>query len=604
MLNHLAAYPAKRAGSHLSIAQSKEKPSDMPSRRKPSRLTSLQSKILGLVLIPLVVIAAATVSLSALQQHDSTNKSLAAQKKQLVDARKEQVQGIVESAYSTIKPMLNNPALSRAEKRQQAYTLLQSARFDGNNYLWAYDYNGVVTVLGDDESAIGEDHYQMQSDNGTYIVQGMIETGRNSNGFYRYDWKYPGTQDTQAKQSYVVNVPELGWVMGAGAYMNDIDKAMAAARGRAEETLRSSIFTAALLSLGVFILVALVVIWLVRRLVRPINQTASAMRDIAQGRGDLTQRLEVATRDEIGTLAEQFNAFVSRMQRTLLDVRRSVQEVHLAANEMAQGSEELASRTEQSASNLQETSSSMEEITSTVRHSSEAALQANQLATSTVTVARQGGEAMDEVEQTMEDLSSSASRISEIIVMIDGIAFQTNILALNASVEAARAGEHGRGFAVVASEVRNLASRSAEASSEIRSLIDTAVTHTQTGSDTVKRTGDIIREIVGSVTQVTDVIAEISAGAKEQSAGIGQVNTAVAEMDTMTQQNASMVQQSSSTAESMRDQAGRLSNLINTFVLGDDAALHGSAPRNAPFQPTSQNSLPSSASRDDDWEEF
>ncbi|GAA3909737.1 hypothetical protein GCM10022228_20650 [Halomonas cibimaris] len=573
--------------------------------RSARRFSGLQSKILSLVLIPLLLVTAVLVAAFALGQQAATRQAVAEQRSQLIQARKDKVKSIVESTYSAIRPIVNDRTLGRQAKRQQVYRLLQNVRFDGDNYVWAYDYDGTSTVRGGDAGFVGTNRYDMQDQDGTYIVQDLIETGRSGGGFYRYRWEHPQTGEVGPKQSYIMNIPALGWVMGAGVYTHDIERIMAGVRADANDTMQKSMFTAVLVALGLFLAAALTAAWLVRRLVRPINRTAEAMRDIAQGRGDLTQRLEVTTRDEIGALAEQFNAFVTRMQQTLLDVRRSVYQVHHGASEMAQGSEELATRTEQAASNLQQTSSSMEEITSTVNHSAESAQQANQLATSTVAVARQGGEAMDEVEQNMDNLSDSAARISEIITMIDGIAFQTNILALNASVEAARAGEHGRGFAVVASEVRNLASRSAEASSEIRDLISTAVTHSQHGSEAVKRAGATIREIVQSVTQVTDVIAEISAGAKEQSAGIGQVNTAVTEMDTMTQQNASMVQQTSSTAESMRDQAAHLSELVDTFVLGDDDANPVPHRPAAPSPAARTRPAPAlSHSAQDDWEEF
>jgi methyl-accepting chemotaxis protein len=355
--------------------------------------------------------------------------------------------------------------------------------------------------------------------------------------------------------------------------------------------------------------------WGAIHITRPIRRTADAMRDIAEGRGDLTRRLTVESNDEIGNLATQFNAFVSRMQETLLDVRRSSASVHDATGHMSQSADELATRTEQAAANLQETSASMEEITSTVNHSADNAQQANQLVLSTAAVAHQGEDAMGQVETTMQDINDSATRISEIITMIDSIAFQTNILALNASVEAARAGEHGRGFAVVAQEVRTLASRSSDASREIRGLIDTSVKHTQSGAELVRNAGSTMREIVASVAKVTDVIGEITAGAKEQSAGIGQINTAVAEMDTMTQQNATMVQESTTAAADMRRHAEHLSGLINSFVLGEDAsqpgfkrpALSSSSPARQAPAPRSQASAPARTpvtSTDDDWEEF
>jgi methyl-accepting chemotaxis protein len=182
---------------------------------------------------------------------------------------------------------------------------------------------------------------------------------------------------------------------------------------------------------------------------------------------------------------------------------------------------------------------------------------------------------MQEVSTTMTDISSSGSKIGDIITMIDSITFQTNILALNASVEAARAGEHGRGFAVVASEVRTLASRSSDASKEIRALIDESVAHTHAGSQLVAGASEKIDAIHESVTRMSDVMAEISAGAIEQSAGIGEVNTAVTEMDGMTQQNAAMVQQTSSAASGMRQHAGKLNELINSFVLGEETNRTG-----------------------------
>lgn len=320
---------------------------------------------------------------------------------------------------------------------------------------------------------------------------------------------------------------------------------------------------------------------------RAIRQVTERIRDITEGDGDLTARIESSRKDEIGALAHQFNAFILRIDKILQAVRSSTLSVHHASNEIAKSSQDLASRTEQTAANLQETSASMEEITAAVSNTSEATDQANQLVQTTVGVARKGHEAMRQVESTMDEISASASQINEIISLIDGIAFQTNILALNASVEAARAGEHGRGFAVVAQEVRTLASRSSDASRDIRELIDTSVARTQSGSSLVKSTGRTMQEIVESIERITDVIGEISAGAREQSQGIGQVNTAVTELDNMTQHNASLVEESSSAADEMREQVERLNALIASFRLSDDASATQGVP-----------SLPASHERD------
>ncbi|QOR39160.1 HAMP domain-containing protein [Billgrantia diversa] len=306
-----------------------------------------------------------------------------------------------------------------------------------------------------------------------------------------------------------------------------------------------------------------------RQVLSPIRRTTLAMADIAQGKGDLTQRLKVDSRDEVGQLAVQFNAFVERMQNTLLQVRENARMVLAGSGDIADGTQELSSRTEQAAANLQETSASMEEIHSTVSHTAQASEQANGLAVNAAGVAERGSEAMTEMSSKMAAIDESANKISNIIGLIDSIAFQTNILALNASVEAARAGEHGRGFAVVAQEVRNLASRSSDAAKDIRHLIDTSVKHTQEGNTIVQGVEKRMEELRQSVIQVSDVISEITAGAREQTAGIEQVNTAVAEMDTMTQQNAAMVSQSARLAATMHENASRLDVLMSEFVLGD-----------------------------------
>ncbi|MFQ3786198.1 methyl-accepting chemotaxis protein [Halomonas sp. A29] len=551
------------------------------SAPKASFALSLQARLLLLVLLPLLVTTVSLVVIDAYSRSQDSRINLEHQRELLIDTRKSGVRDVVESAHSAIQPILQASGLSDTEKRERAAGILRAIRFEGGNYVFAYQHDGLNVVTAPMPEREGTNMIGVQAPDGAYIIRDLITVARQGGGFYEYPWEYPGTRSIETKYSYSVNVPEFDWMLGAGVYATDIDAAMVSARAQAASELRHSILTSALLGLGLFVIVAIVSIWLVRRTVAPIRRTAEAMRDIAKGQGDLTRRLTVESRDEIGELAAQFNAFVSRMQDTLRDVRRSTASVNQAAEEIAQSSDELATRTEQAAANLQETSASMEEITATVNHSAESAEQANQLVVATSQVAREGEVAMQRVERTMADIDTSSGRIAEIIKLIDSIAFQTNILALNASVEAARAGEHGRGFSVVAQEVRTLASRSGDAAREIRSLIDTSATHTREGTNIVKQAGETMRELVASVARVSDVIAEISAGAKEQNAGIGQINTAVAEMDTMTQQNAAMVQQSSTVAGDMRHHAQHLSELVGTFILGEDGPAQPKAAQRA-----------------------
>ncbi|MFN4266871.1 MAG: methyl-accepting chemotaxis protein [Aquabacterium sp.] len=287
-----------------------------------------------------------------------------------------------------------------------------------------------------------------------------------------------------------------------------------------------------------------------------------ALQHIANG--DLTYR--VATSQHEGLLGE-LQKTQQRLQDLVSEVRDSTNSIHTASAEIAVGSQDLSMRTEQTASSLQQTASSIMQLTDAVKHSADAARQANQLAVSATEVAQRGGEVVSQVVSTMGDINASSQKISDIIGVIDGIAFQTNILALNAAVEAARAGEQGRGFAVVASEVRSLAQRSATAAKEIKTLIGASVDKVEGGARLVADAGQTMNEIVASVQRVTDIVAEISHSSQEQSEGIMQVNHAIAQLDQMTQQNAALVEQSAAAAESLKDQGTRLSGVVGTFRL-------------------------------------
>jgi methyl-accepting chemotaxis protein len=258
---------------------------------------------------------------------------------------------------------------------------------------------------------------------------------------------------------------------------------------------------------------------------------------------------------------------IERIGSAMSQVQESVSNMQRASCEIAAGNQDLSARTEQTASSLQQAASSLEQLTGAVKQSADSAHQANQLASTAAEVAARGGSVVSQVVATMDEINTSSKKIADIIGVIDGIAFQTNILALNAAVEAARAGEQGRGFAVVASEVRSLAQRSAEAAKEIKGLIGASVERVESGSKLVADAGSTMSEIVASVQRVSDIIGEISAASMGQSDGIGQVNTTVTQLDRMTQQNAALVEESAAAAESLREQAQRLTSVVGAFRL-------------------------------------
>jgi methyl-accepting chemotaxis protein len=263
----------------------------------------------------------------------------------------------------------------------------------------------------------------------------------------------------------------------------------------------------------------------------------------------------------------QLKVMQESLAKVVSHVRGGSESVETASAEIAQGNHDLSARTEQQASALEETAASMEQLSAAVKQNADSARQANQLAMSASSVAITGGEVVSQVVQTMKGINESSRRISDIIQVIDGIAFQTNILALNAAVEAARAGEQGRGFAVVASEVRSLAGRSAEAAKEIKSLINASVERVEQGTALVDQAGSTMTEVVGSIRRVTDIMGEISAASSEQASGVAQVGEAVTQMDQTTQQNAALVEQMAAAASSLKSQANDLVSTVAVFKL-------------------------------------
>lgn len=300
--------------------------------------------------------------------------------------------------------------------------------------------------------------------------------------------------------------------------------------------------------------------------IRPIMLAVNVSKDIAQG--NLTTKVPVGGTDETGQLLKAISAMQGNLINLVRNVRHGSDGVATASSEIAQGNQDLSSRTESQASALEETAASMEELSSTVSQNAESAKSASQLAANAAIIAKQGGEVVDSVVKTMTDINGSSKQITDIISVIDGIAFQTNILALNAAVEAARAGEQGKGFAVVATEVRSLAGRSAEAAKEIKKLIENSVQQVTKGMEQADLAGNQMSDVVLAIEKVSTLVGEISVASSEQAMGVRQVGEAVAQMDQVTQQNAALVEEMAAAASSLKSQANDLVKEISVFKIG------------------------------------
>ncbi|NHZ33912.1 hypothetical protein F0185_09960 [Massilia sp. CCM 8692] len=504
---------------------------------------------------------------------------LISEKRMILEERQNNVRQAVETAHGVVAyyhELAEKGGMPAAEAQKRALATIKTLRYSKTEYFWVQDQSARILMHPIKPALDNTDGSGTKDPTGKFFFTEFAETVKTSGaGFVFYMWPKPGSENPVQKVSYVKGFAPWGWIVGSGVYLDTVDATIHA------RLLSFSLGALALAGvlLGIGLLIGR---GLLRQLGGEPGYAAGIARSIAEG--DLSINIDLKHNDS-SSLLHGIRTMRDDLAKIVMQVRMGTDTIATASSQIASGNLDLSSRTEQQASSLEETAASMEELTGTVKQNADNARQANQLAATASEVAMQGGAVVAQVVDTMASINDSSRKIVDIISVIDGIAFQTNILALNAAVEAARAGEQGRGFAVVASEVRNLAQRSAAAAKEIKTLIGDSVEKVSVGNKLVADAGGTMDNVVASVRRVTDIMAEISAASHEQSAGIAQVNQAIAQMDAATQQNAALVEEAAAAAESMQDQAARLSQVVGVFRLdgmggatGERGALPGRSP--------------------------
>ncbi|MBK3780246.1 hypothetical protein G3A43_08245 [Paraburkholderia aspalathi] len=423
-------------------------------------------------------------------------------------------------------------------------------------YVYAATLQSVSLLNPGRPELVGKDATSMTDAKGNHPYVDLSHLARSKGHGYISAWsKKPGTQDVTEKISAVRLIPQWDWFVAAGLYSDDIESA----------------FTSILVAHLIFVIAAglvstLVMVLIIRNIQQSLGGEPTYAMEVASriADGDLSLQVELKPGDQQSMLFA-----MARMRDSLADVIRrileSAESVSAGASQIAAGNSDLSGRTEMAAASLEQTSSSMSELTAAVEQTASNAQEANRLASEASAFALNGHNAVDQVVTAMSSIEEASGQIGEIVATIDSIAFQTNILSLNAAVEAARAGEQGRGFAVVASEVRALAQRSATAAKEIKSLIDASVQRVKAGSVHVAQAGKTMTDIVAGVDRVTGIMTAIAAASSEQSNGIAQVHQAIAQMDDATEQNASLVEEASAAAAALNEQAQRLRATMSEF---------------------------------------
>ncbi len=502
---------------------------------------------------------------------------LLSERQLIMKERQNSVRQTVETAHSLLNyyhGLINSGNLSEAEAKKQAVAAIKALRYSQDEYFWINSVDAIMVMHPIKPALDGQQLSQLKDPTGKLFFNEMVSTVKSHGaGFVDYMWPKPGQEAPVPKISYVKGFAPWGWIIGSGVYVDTVQAVV-------QERMVS-------FSLGALVLAGLLVLlgWFISRsILGQLGGEPAYAAEIAHrlAEGDLSVPIQIRDTSQ-PNLLHAIESMRDKIALMVGQIHQGASAVASASAQIANGNNDLSDRTVEQATALDQASGSMAQLGNTVQQNADNARQANQLALSASTVAVRGGEVVSEVVETMKGINESSRKISDIISVIDGIAFQTNILALNAAVEAARAGEQGRGFAVVASEVRSLAGRSAEAAKEIKTLINASVERVEQGTALVDQAGATMDEVVNSIRRVTDIMGEISAASHEQSTGVAHVANGVAHMDQATQQNAALVEEMAAAANSLHAQAEELVQVVSVFK------LQGQQHRNTQTTPSSHS---------------
>ncbi|MEP5760060.1 MAG: methyl-accepting chemotaxis protein [Litoreibacter sp.] len=547
------------------------------------------------------------------------------------DLRETHLRDVVDTSASLLTSLderVQSGELTLAAAQSQAAELLNTVRYDNNNYLFALDYDSIVKAHGGDLALLNTDQSDSVDPNGVYFSRELVSVARETGGgvvYYSY-MRGAETSETDAtmipKMSYARDFAPWGWVIGTGSYVEDMKAQFAGIRNMAIALIAASV-----------LIIGTVSWFIANSVTKPINRLNKRMQMLSTGNLD-SEIPGIEDQDEIGEMARSVSAFRPYIQRgiemeletdqnqetqkavvsalgialkklasgdlicdihtafpgdyeglrrdfnsAVASLRQAIGSVHQNAEfirnetqEITRAAQDLSLRTEKQAAALEETAVSLEDMTSSVALAAENASNASSMSMQTKTEASNGGEVAKQTIASMHKIETSSLEISKITNVIDDIAFQTNLLALNAGVEAARAGDAGKGFAVVASEVRALAQRSSDAAKEITSLITSSGNQIKQGVELVAKTGAAFEEIVTSVSNITEQITEIAHSSKEQSSGLSEINMAINELDQVTQQNAGMFEETTAAGHTLTEELRSLTSAIEAFQFGDTTA--------------------------------
>lgn len=548
----------------------------------------IRTRLLIGVLLPVVVTAVVIALVTANQIRTNGEAELHRLEQGLLESRKEGLKNLIESARSVVLEAKTRPGLTESEAKEEARNRLRSIKFGQNNYVFAYTRQADNLAYAPDPSKEGP----TTNPNTRKLVFGLFDAA-TGDGFMPYDWMNPASGQIEPKVSYSSIISGWDWMIGAGVYVTDIRTQVERARDKIDESMASALTVIFAVSVLV-VLVALAIGLIVGRTVTaPLARVSDMMQEIAEGDGDLRQRLPEDGRDELAELGRRFNHFVIKIQNTIREVGSTTDQVASAAEELSRVANETRQSVQEQGSETDQIASAINEMAATIQQISGNANEVEGAASDADRMAKEGGEtissAQGSVNQLSEEMEATAlsidalaeksNDIQQVLDVIHAVTEQTNLLALNAAIEAARAGEHGRGFSVVADEVRQLAKRSAESADQIREMIDGFVTESrasvermnhsrQSSEATVERINHAttaLNTIVTSITQIHDQVTQIATAAEQQSQVAEEINQNVVRIVDAAQRSDTGVTQTNEASHELARLGEHLRELVAQF---------------------------------------
>ncbi|MDV2078007.1 methyl-accepting chemotaxis protein [Marinobacter xestospongiae] len=558
---------------------------------------TIQTRVLLLALVPVILLTGLLTSYNLNQARAIGDQAVTSFSEDMEASKRQELRNYLQLAKTSIQHLYDEPGSADDPAiREQAWKILRQLRFDdsgSDGYLFAYDTRGTAVMHGLNQALEGRNLWDFQDPNGTYLIRELVKVARSGGGYVPYGWKHPDSGQVAPKLGYAEMLPEWGIMIGTGFWVDGLEAQVASMEARVGSSLEEAIFgsvTTSLVALAIIVFLALVV---VRSIIRPMKSAVAAMNGIASGDGDLTQRLEVASGDELGQLAEAFNSFADQVQALVSRVRASTDTLNETAGELngvmveaEQGVARQQSESDQVATAMNEMTAAAQQVAGNAAEASDAAGHASVQVSDAQGVLYQAIEVIgglsrqvEEGVQVIRKLGEDSRQIDSVLEVIRDIADQTNLLALNAAIEAARAGESGRGFAVVADEVRTLASRTQQSTQEIQAtieqlqqgadravqLIGTISEQSEATADETRQVNEALQRISQAVGTITEMNTQIASAAEEQTSVSETINQNVHEIVAISEQTAQGTKRAGHATQQLKALAGELTDEVQRY---------------------------------------